>query len=253
MNETSRFPSTIIVIEDTALAELRTNRELSPSYSDNGIVLLSPEQTRKRGLIDHLDSQGLLTPGTALIQSPYKRGVYARLDEAVPKFSVERATIFSLFCALLGAKSVQFDKLSLITSDSYCEADLSLGTQVLSIDSTNKLKLSRRDFRNIASKLSIIDKYNPEFRNIEKARDLIIDRRLTSDPVMSSMLEAAQIGCSMSSRRAQINLSQETRISQKAVIRLGLSALLSSLNISLKALVSDEEDYEYITEVKVDF
>jgi hypothetical protein len=69
----------------------------------------------------------LLSPGRALVQSPYQTSRYVNADEAAEQFALDKHFLFSEFCMLLGARSVHVSELTAENTDTETKVTLAVG------------------------------------------------------------------------------------------------------------------------------
>jgi len=174
---------------------------------------------------------GLLDEPGVLVESPYERDVFERVETAAGEFAHQKLFLFSQFCGLLGAKKVTALRVLEETEQGRREFDLGL-KPVGALGA--KAEGESTSFDRLASRFRLEDEYEGGEFDVAAAQQLLQKHRLLRDANMRGLLGARESANPIRSREVVLNVMQETSGALRVAASLAVPAYLS-LDASYKS------------------
>lgn len=190
--------------------------------------------------LQNIRDGGLDRSGTLLLQSPYRRDVYQPAEGASRHYSLEKHMYFSQLCQLLGAREVQVDQVNIRSR----QGTASFAATGRRLGATAEAQVLAEEYERIKGQMSLKDEFPGGEPDLEAAESLLRQRRLLSDPVLSSLLELRRYpGNQLRSRELTVSLSSEVSESLNVVARLQIPKVLS-LKADYQQVAREQCEYE---------
>jgi hypothetical protein len=224
-------------------------------YADEGRdLLIDPEIQVQQFPVDtdnkllrEMQRNGTLRPGTVLLQSPYDAGRYTPVEDAETTFAVEKYTLFSTGCMMLGATEVRVERI--ICEEQQGETEVEVGVERTGVRGNVEVENERID--SFRSQLNLRDEFEGGEANVDAAESLMRRTALINHPNLRSLLEMARVkNNQINSRDFHLDLTREVRQRMEIVADLKIPG---SLGVTADVERFVEEKLDYSVDVSVQF
>jgi hypothetical protein len=226
------------------------------SYDADGTELLrSPEtwvtpfplsdRVRRDTLVQQLLAAGKLNPGAVLLQSPFSSDEYEPVEDAPERYAVRKHFIFTELCRRLGAKSVSVAVVESNTKEGNTEVQVSGGKLKMGAEIRGK----HARLADLASSLKLTEQYVGGDADRNGAQALLESVQLTTDPVLTSLVDARSNGSNLMRQRTYtVEVTRETtaRLEVLAKVKVPLFVHVTG---DLKRLSREKETFRVTYEV----
>jgi hypothetical protein len=186
-------------------------------------------------------------PGTMLIQSPFDLDVYEEVSAATQQFALAKHMYFTILCQHLGAREVIVDQDAIKISI----AEHTIKVKGDKNGCTAEAEIIKKEREKFSAKLKLHNKFTGGSPNLEKAEQLLREKKLFADSSMKSLIEMRRYGANqITSQEIVLSLSSEANNNLKVVGKLKVPGFIK-LSASYESLLNNL--YEYTLTVKVEF
>jgi hypothetical protein len=198
----------VYVVDTIDLERMEYEDSIDPRLTYAAVVdakAVDKRDTLKNDLL----RQGLLIPGSVLLQNPYRPQQYASISEAAEKFALDKYFIFSLLCQQLGALTVQIQAVEETRGKKSQRMEIKGGNRLTGAKGHGKAHSATVE--SILSQQELSDTFAGGEPNIEAAEELLRRHRLDDDPVLRSLVDSrAHLANPHKKRHITLDLSRET-------------------------------------------
>lgn len=215
----------IVVLDETGYERLDYDDAASALARRQEIAIMKWPADVDDALATRLQRQGVASPGSVLIQSPYRHDEYVAEANAPDAFALEKAAIFVRLCQLLGAKKVSVEVLEDERNRRKTRTTAQAGKGPVKVSG----ELELESFDNVASNISWIDTYEGCEPDALRASALLRAHNLDHDPTLRSLVEACEDGSNrQKTRTLTIDLSRDSNQLLKIAAGLEIPTVLSA-------------------------
>ncbi len=157
-----------------------------------------------------------LSTGQLLLRSPYETGKFEFADEAIESFVKAKYYHLASIAAHLGASSIKFVKVEIEHGNSLAEAGLAAPLKFLNADG----KFAKSIKNDLESRFEASTQLQGKSIDVENARAFMADRRMSSDPDVSGLIDLCATGNPPRKHRVKINGLREASRSLTAGLAL---------------------------------
>ena len=205
----------------------------SLEYEEGGAELLLDDRAQvvaydreegKNQLLERLGHQGLLDGPGVLVESPFKKGVYFRVEDAPTEIAHQKLFIFSTLCGLLGATEVEAIRLQEDSEHGLNGFDFGAGHVT---GPAANVQMEKERIQSLASRFRLKDTYDGGDPDEERALRWLEDHGLAGDANMRGLIEGRSASNKMASREVLLNVLRDASGSFKAAVGVSIPAYLS--------------------------
>lgn len=257
MNETG-FPDNpskrkvIFVLSDRDIkrseSEPNAMRDLR---ADGACILKYPFQNEGNlsTTLQYIIDVGLDSPGSILIQSPYKKHAYVDATEAQERFAQDKHRYFMQLCQMLGAKEVTVTHIAVSTKSANSRFTVGLDGKLKPVGV--EIKGEKEKAERLKASMTLGSKFDGGSADIENAEKFLCATGLIADGNMENLLEMRKYNSNnLKTHEYSVNLSKESSNSLKIAGKLKIPEYI---NFSADYRQVLKETSEFTLIYKVDF
>lgn len=234
----------IAVLDQHEIDDLSLKGDVQLLNDPQAHVLAYPLTDSNDPVLNNILDAGLDRPNTILVQSPFDPEKYVDAAEAIDQFALEKHTLLSNFCQLLGAKKISVTQMERVTNGKVQEFSAEAGKLIAS----GNVQGERTQTDSVSSQINLIDEYPGSEANIEEAELLLRSNRLLGDLNMKSLLQARRAsGNPIKRRTLTVNLTTEASKNLKVAGNLNLPE--SNFSAEYKSSIKQDKEYKLTIEV----
>lgn len=236
----SNYKPIILIVESHELSRLSYENETSRQLllNPNIHVIGLPGQDADQKILSKLGSQ-LSRSGTTAVQSPYNKNRYSESSEALLEFSVEKFTLFSRVCGLLGAKRVEIKQIITNTLTENITAALTAVVTKVS----GKLDVELEQMNKFKNSLQLNYEFEGGEARLDETLKLIKKHNLNNDLLFQDVFAQRQIG-RINKQEVILNITTETKRTLEIATNLKFPTFLSNVEGKLKHISKQIRDYQ---------
>lgn len=203
---TTPNPTTVLVLRASEIDALDATPHGAKLLIRPDVAVLRHPAEAGSDLAERLDREGLLAPGTLLVQSPFDPHHYEPLDRASDVFSLHKYALISLYCAQLGARELRVEEVALTRtkSESVASATVTVGA-----GNSARVDVEDQQLREFTASLSLRDVYAGTEPDLAAAEATLSRYRLTRAPMLAGLLALRASSNPIRVRTLCVNLTSE--------------------------------------------
>ena len=247
--ERRAFRRVVFVVDQKTIDSLETDptaRDLL-LREDAAVLLATTDPDHADPVTRLLEAQGLLSPGSVLVLSPYRDGGYAPIEDAMDRFSLQKWTALSTLCAYLGARSLTVQVIEDTESESRATFGVDVGRGPVKVSGKGGVK----HLENLAAQMDLNDEYLGAAWDLERANEYLATSGLGAEPEVASLVDARSFpGNMLSKRTLRVDLSRESERTIDAALAIKVPTVL---DIGAKFQHVSKNKAHYRVTVEVNF
>ena len=185
-----------------------------------------------------LSDLGLLQGPGMLVESPFEKGRFERVEDAATEFAHQKLFLFSEFCGLLGAKEVKVLRVIEDMTEGSRQFEAG-GKEATGLGM--KAKAARQQFERFAGRFFLHDHYPGGAPQPDEAEALLRRHRLLRDMNMVGLLRSRRSSNQIASREVQLSALAESSSDLQIAASLKVPAYIS-IDSSFRSELKQKQD-----------